>query len=192
MTFLTCLTCIECFFFYSETILQENRASERASLIEHFIEIAKHQKNHFRNLTGAAAILSALNHHCISRLSETWSKVRKEYCDSFDELALAMSSENTDSMKQLFEVFPFIPWLNGLNLYQQLIQEDQTFETDNFYDHISEILQNCKQAYPVPPDPRETSYLKDPFTFLDQLEGKRTFDELSVISIRLEGKNENR
>uniref|UniRef100_A0A1I8FNR9 Ras-GEF domain-containing protein n=1 Tax=Macrostomum lignano TaxID=282301 RepID=A0A1I8FNR9_9PLAT len=95
-------------FWVQKCILETTSLSNRATVLAHFIKIAK-KLYELQNLHGTFAVVAALQSQPIFRLKKTWSSLPRKHVEAFERL----SNSNHERLRRLMQDIrqPVIPYL---------------------------------------------------------------------------------
>lgn len=100
-------------FWVQKCLLETTGLSNRASVLAHFVKIAKRLFN-LQNLHGTFAVVAALQSQPIFRLKKTWAALARKHVETFERLADVFSADNNhERLRKLMHDIrqPVIPYL---------------------------------------------------------------------------------
>uniref|UniRef100_A0A1I8HNA6 Ras-GEF domain-containing protein n=1 Tax=Macrostomum lignano TaxID=282301 RepID=A0A1I8HNA6_9PLAT len=100
-------------FWVQKCILETTSLSNRATVLAHFIKIAK-KLYELQNLHGTFAVVAALQSQPIFRLKKTWSSLPRKHVEAFERLSdLFSANSNHERLRRLMQDIrqPVIPYL---------------------------------------------------------------------------------
>lgn len=130
-------------FWVISVILQKQTNKIRSEVVQQFIKIAK-RLHDLSNFHGMLAIVSALSHPSVHRLTETWSRINAKDRKTFENLQkFAPEEEGRQLLQSIFQQIklPCIPHL-GLILLELVYIDTKHPRSDGLEDESRQLKMN--------------------------------------------------